>query len=131
MKKIGSELTDKFLQNDFFLPGTYFFELGIEFYIQNPAILLSFSQNGLWSVPNKQNPTFYMIFLDPNFLRYGQDLYRAHTGHSWVSSLPIGLLYFHHPLPTLALQNFFEIFVRYSQSLYKTQIRKSWHHPSL
>ena len=24
--------------------------------------MLIFSQNGLWSVPNKQNPTFYSIF---------------------------------------------------------------------
>ena len=61
-----------------------------------------------------------MHFLDPNFLRYGQDLYQAHTSPSRVSSLPIGLLYLQHPLPNLALQNFFEIFVRYSQSLYKT-----------
>ena len=74
---------------------------------------------------------FFTHFLDPNFLRYGQDLYQAHTGHSRVSSLPIGLLYLQHPPSNFALQNFFEIFVRYSQSLYKAQIRKSWHHPSL
>ena len=62
MKKIGSELTGKFLQNVFFHSGTYFFELGFRIYIQNPATMLIFSQNGLWSVPNKQNPSFYSIF---------------------------------------------------------------------
>ena len=89
---------------------------------------LGFAQNGSWSVPNKQNPSFTLFFthfLDPNFLRYGQDLYQAHTGHSRVSSLPIGLLYLQHPLPNLALQDFFEIFLRYSQSLYKTHTRET------
>ena len=36
--KMGSELTGKSLQNDFFLSATYFFDFGIEFYIQNGAI---------------------------------------------------------------------------------------------
>ena len=76
-------------------------------------------------------PRVFTHFLDPNFLRYGQDLYQAHTSPSRASSLPIGLLYLQHPLPIFALQNFFEIFLRYSQSLYKTHIRKSCSHPSL
>ena len=38
MKKMGSELTGKSLKNDFFLSATYFFDFGIEFYIQNGAI---------------------------------------------------------------------------------------------
>ena len=61
-KKMGSELTGKFLQNEFFHWWTYISELRFRIYIQNPATMLIFSQNGLWSVPNKQNPTFYLIF---------------------------------------------------------------------
>ena len=62
MKKIVEHFTGKFLQNDFFLLATYFFELRFRIYIQNHGSMLIFSQNGLWSVPNKQNPTFYSIF---------------------------------------------------------------------
>ena len=128
MEKIGSELTSKFLQNDFFHLGAYFFELGIEFYIQNPAISTRFRSKRSVERPKQAKSVilldFSRIFSTP-ILRYGQDLYQAHIGHSRVSSLPIGLLYLQHPLPNLALQNFFEIFVRYSQSLYKPYIRDS------
>ena len=129
MKKIGSELTGKFLQNDFFHLGTYFSELGIEFYIQHLAISTRFRSKRSVERPKQAKSIilldFSRIFSTQNFLRYGQDLYQAHTGHSQVSSLPIGLLYLQHPLSNLALQNFFEIFVRYSQSLYKPYIRDS------
>ena len=62
MKNRAPNLPAKYFKTMFFSLGTYFSELRFRIYIQNPATMLIFSQNGLWSVPNKQNPTFYLIF---------------------------------------------------------------------
>ena len=55
-EKIGSELTGKFLQNDFFHLGTYFLSSESNSIYKILQFPLGFAQNGLWSVPNKQNP---------------------------------------------------------------------------
>ena len=57
----------------------------------------------LWNISFLQNPPFYSVFIkiiDPNFLQYGQSLYQAHIGHSWVSSIAIGPLYLQRAHPT-------------------------------
>ena len=88
-------MTGKFLQNVFSIWEPIFlsFDSDSIYNFLKPESI--FSQNGLWSVPNKQNRTFYSIFtrfLDSNFLRYGQDLYKPYIRDSLVSSSPIGPL---------------------------------------
>ena len=62
MKKLGSELTGKFLQNEFLRLQIIFLTSESETIykiLKNP---LSFAPKALWSVPNKPNPSFYSIF---------------------------------------------------------------------
>ena len=87
-----------------------------------------FAQNGPWSVPNKQNPSFYSIFHAFSRSRFSPD---------WPVPIPgpympfLAIIHRYRPSipPTcssnFALPNFFEIFSRYSQSLYKTHTRET------
>ena len=107
---------------------SYLFDFGIEFLVQNLENSIRNRSQSAMERPKQAKSVILLTFLthfrDPNFPRYCQDLYQGHTSHSRLSSLSMGLLYLLHPLPILALQNFFEFFW-YSQSLYKTHIRET------
>ena len=87
-----------------------------------------FSQNGPWSVPNKQNPSFYSIF---------HAFSRSRSSPDWPVPIPGPYMPFlaitHRYRPSItptcssnfALPNFFEIFSRYSQLLYKTHTQET------
>ena len=87
-----------------------------------------FSQNGPWSVPNKQNPSFYSIFHAFSRSRFSPD---------WPVPIPgpyppfPAIIHLYRPSipPTcssnFALPNFYTFFSRYSQSLYKTHTRET------
>ena len=87
-----------------------------------------FAQNGPWSVPNKQNPSFYSIFHAFSRSRFSPDWPVPIPGpyppfpaiiHRYRPSIP----------PTcssnFALPKFHRIFSRHSQSLYKTHTRET------
>ena len=94
---MGSELTGKFLQNDFFLLQTYFFDLKIEFLIKFWSIsTLDRSKSSLERPKQAQFHfliDFSRIFSLQISLRYSQSLYQVHIHHSQVSSITIGPLY--------------------------------------
>ena len=53
MKKIGKHFAGKFLQNDFFLTGTYFLSSESNFSNKILQFNLGIAPKALWSVPNK------------------------------------------------------------------------------
>ena len=94
---MGSELTGKFLQNDFFLLQTYFFDFKIEFLIKFWS--RSTLDRPKSSMERPKQPQFHFlldfsrIFSLQISLRYSQSLYQAHIHHSRLSSITIGPLY--------------------------------------
>ena len=66
MKKMGSELTGKFLQNDFFLSATYFFDFGIGNYIQNPEISIRFRSKSSVERPKQAKSVILLYFSHKN-----------------------------------------------------------------
>ena len=62
MKKMGSELTGKFLQNEFLRLQIIFLTSESETIYKILKFQLGFAPKALWSVPNKPNPSFYSIF---------------------------------------------------------------------
>ena len=74
MKKMGSELTGKFLQNDFFLSATYFFDFGIGNYIQNPEISIRFRSKSSVERPKQAKSVILLDFSRKNSIQISSGL---------------------------------------------------------
>ena len=75
----------------------YFFDFGIENYIENPEISIKFRSKSSVERPKQAKSVIFFDFsrkkIHPNFLRSGQSLLKRHNHPSSLSSLPIGLLH--------------------------------------
>ena len=97
MKKMGSELTGKFLQNEFFnrvWPET---TIIAEFAIKNCPGIIDQTSKMIFLDPIRARKPVFLDFsrkkIDPNFLWSGQSLLKRHNHLSSLSSIPIGHLH--------------------------------------
>ena len=109
LNKIGNHFTGKFLQNYFFLPGTYFLSSESNSSCEDLKFQFGIAPKALWSVPNKQNLSFYLIFhasSRPTFPSVWPGPYRPFPGiiYRYRPSIPPT-----SPHPTLP-SNFFSKF---------------------
>ena len=135
MKKMGSELTGKFLQKWFFAPMDYFFDFGIENYIENPEISTKFRSKSSVERPKQAKSIIFLAFSRKKSIQISSGLASpywnataippgSHPSLLAVYTLNIGHLNMQHLHPS-------HFSLWYSQSLYKTHILHFWNHPSL
>ena len=123
-EKMGSELTGKILQNEFFNRVWQETTIITEFAVKNCLrIINQISKSSSESLIRAKFHfllDYSRIFAAHFSLRYSQDLYPDHTSPSRVSTLPYSPSIPPTSSSNFALQNFLEIVFWYSQSLYKT-----------
>lgn len=125
-KNIRNELSWKFLYNIF--PScitVVFLRLGIDSVWKTASIRSPKSQKALGMFHSCKIHNFCRFFkqqLGPNVLRHGQCLYKAHIGHSRVSSIAFGLLHLQCPLPTSKSKNIFQFFPVPIQNRYRRNL---------
>ena len=135
MKKLGSELTGKFLQNNFFnrvWPET---TIIFEFAIKNWPGIIDQTSKMIFLDPIRARKPVFLDFSRKKSIQISSGLASpywnattippvSHPSLLAVYTLNIGHLNIPHLHPS-------HISLRYSQSLYKTHILHFWNHPSL